>query len=721
LSSFRGTELKAGSRQQAQVRPHPAATGTAALARSGTIVAFGVGLAAALQAGFHLAVARIVGPADYSLLAAMFTLVLIATPAALALQAAVAGEVAWRVDREGEAAAGLVLRDTVSALVRRVTALFVLFIPFGVLAAVLVDVRHPLPVIATLMTIAGLLMFSLALGGLQGVGRLGRVSAAQCWFASLKLCAGVGLALLGFAAGGVMLGVAAATWTAALISAVSLRRIWQLGGALRSRPRRILRGFAGGPALVLTLFAALSSMGVLVARLSFTQHMAGGYAAISFGSYALLVIVLTVTTVLFPRAATLRDADSERLHLLNGLAAVAILGAIGTVVLFAFPETIVRIAFGAKYVFAAPWLGPLGIAMTLFALGNVYIYHFLSLGRSQGTLLLAGLFVAQVALFAFFHSTPDDLIGVLIASAALLLVGSELLERSLRRHGLLIREVREQELFVPLQAIEPIRDLADSDEEVTIVIPAYDEASRIGPTLHGTAACMEDFGCPYEILVVDDGSRDATRAVSEQVASELDGVRVIGYKRNAGKGHAIVEGARAARGGLVLFLDADLEVHPRQLQVLYEAMQEANADVGIGSKVHSDSQVDYPGKRQVMSWGYYAIVRLCFGLPVRDTQTGLKLFRKEVLDGVVPRMLVKRFAFDLEALVIAHRLGFRVVEAPVVVTRERDLPKIGWTDALHTAWDTAAVWYRAYLRRYYDEVKEPRSPSVASPDRSKRD
>jgi hypothetical protein len=146
-------------------------------------------------------------------------------------------------------------------------------------------------------------------------------------------------------------------------------------------------------------------------------------------------------------------------------------------------------------------------------------------------------------------------------------------------------------------------------------------------------------------------------------------------------------------------------------------MQEANADVGIGSKVHSDSQVDYPGKRQVMSWGYYAIVRLCFGLPVRDTQTGLKLFRKEVLDGVVPRMLVKRFAFDLEALVIAHRLGFRVVEAPVVVTRERDLPKIGWIDALHTAWDTAAVWYRAYLRRYYDEIKEPQAQSAISPDR----
>lgn len=722
MSPSKGIELKAGSPQGTQVRPIPAVTGTAALARNGAIIAIGVGLAAALQAGFHLAVARIVGPADYSLLAAMFTLVLIATPVALALQAAVAGEVAWRIEREGEAAAGLVLRDTVSALVRRVAALFVLFIPVAFVGALLVDVRHPLPVVATLATVAGMLMLSLALGGLQGTHQVGRLSAAQCWFAGLKLCAGVSLALLGFAAGGVMLGVAAAAWIAAATAAIPLRRIWKQGRALRSRPRRILRGFAGGPALVLTLFAALTSMGVLVARLSFTQHVAGGYSAISFGAYALLVIALTIATLLFPRSVDAPlDSRGDHLNLFRGLAAVALFGAVGTAILFAFPEEIVRLTFGPKYVFAAPWIGPLGIAMTLFGLGNVYIYRFLSLGQSQYAPLLVALLVVQGVLFAAFHSTPDDLIAVLIATAALLLVGSALFERGLRQRGHRIEGTDGRTPFVPLRAVEPIRDLADSDEEVTVVIPAYDEASRIGPTLHATAACMDGFGCPYEILVVDDGSRDATRAVSEQVAGELGSVRVIGYELNAGKGHAIVEGARTAKGRLVLFLDADLEVHPRQLRVLYEAMQEADAEVGIGSKVHSDSQVDYPRKRQVMSWGYYAIVRLCFGLPVRDTQTGLKLFRKDVLDGVVPRMLVKRFAFDLEALVIAHRLGFRVVEAPVVVTRERDLPKIGWTDALHTAWDTAAVWYRAYLRRYYDEIKGPQAPSAASPGKSKRD
>jgi O-antigen/teichoic acid export membrane protein len=699
-----GAEPQVGTSEQPSTGAAPGESSSAALMRSGVIVAVGIGLATVLQAVFHLVLARILGPSEYSLLATLLTIVLIATPPTLALQAAVAREVAWRIESEGEAAGGVVLHETLSALNRRVAALFVLMVPLGVAGAILVDVQHPLPVIATVATVAGMLMLSLAWGGLQGTHRFGQLSAAQCWFAGLKLGAGAAIALIGFGSGAVMLGVAAAAWATALTSAIPLRRIWERGRSLPRRPRRILRGFAGGPAAVLALFAALSGMGVLVARISFTPHTAGAYAAISFGAYSLLVIALAVTTVLFPRVATLDDPRRERLHLLGGLAAVAVLGAIGTAILFAFPETIVRLAFGPKYVFASPWLGPLGIAMTLFALGNVYIYHFLSLGQSQFTLVLTILVVVQVVLYAFFHSTPDDLIGVLIASAGLLLIASELFERRLRRRGRLSREIRTREPFVPLHTAEPTRSIADFEGKVTIAIPAYDEASRIGSTLRDTAACMEELGCPYEILVVDDGSRDATRRVAEQAARELSHVRVIGYERNAGKGHAIVQGARAAQGELVLFLDADLEVHPRQLQVLYRAMQEAHADVVIGSKVHSDSRVDYPRKRRIMSWGYYAIVRLFFGLPVRDTQTGLKLFRGEVLDRVVPRMLVKRFAFDLEALVIAHRLGFRIVEAPVVVTRERDLPKIGWTDAIHTGWDTAAVWYRTYLRRHYDRV-----------------
>ncbi len=187
-------------------------------------------------------------------------------------------------------------------------------------------------------------------------------------------------------------------------------------------------------------------------------------------------------------------------------------------------------------------------------------------------------------------------------------------------------------------------------------------------------------------------------------AEDLDDVRVIGYPENLGKGYALVKGAMEARGDLVLFVDADLEVHPRQLGLLYAALVGLDADVVIGSKMHPSSTIDYPLKRRILSTGYYLLVWLLFRLPVRDTQTGLKLYRAEPLRRVAGRLLVKRFAFDLEALANVSRLGYRIAEAPVVVTRERPFPRVGGGDAIQVARDTLAIWYRMYVRRWYDEV-----------------
>jgi glycosyltransferase involved in cell wall biosynthesis len=208
----------------------------------------------------------------------------------------------------------------------------------------------------------------------------------------------------------------------------------------------------------------------------------------------------------------------------------------------------------------------------------------------------------------------------------------------------------------------------------------------------------------FEIVLVDDGSYDETLSLARLAAEQWSNVRVIGYPENLGKGYALVEGAREAKGDLILFVDADLEVHPRQLALLYGVLIGLDADVVIGSKLHRSSTISYPLKRRVLSVGYYLLVRLMFRLPIHDTQTGLKLYKAEVLRRVAGRLLVKRFAFDLEALANADRLGYRIAEAPVVVTRERPFPRVGRGDVLHVAWDTAAIWYRMHLRRWYDKV-----------------
>jgi O-antigen/teichoic acid export membrane protein len=696
------------------------AGGKSALLRSGVIVGIGIGGGSVLHSVFHLALARILGPGEYSLLAALLAVILIATPPTLALQAAIAREVAWRLAHEDEAAAGAALRATGIALLRRGLAFAVLAALAGAVLAIADNAISPLALFATGLTLAGMFALPLFWGGLQGEQSFVELSLAQVCFALLKLCAGIAIGLAGGGAAAVVAGIALAAGATAGLSYLPLRRAWSLGADIPRLPRRIIRGFAGGPTAVLTLFALLSGLDVLVARLAFDPDTAGQYAAVSFGARTMLVIPLAVTTVLFPRVATMADRKRERRHLLAGLAAVAALGAVATAVLFAIPETLIRIAFGADYLGAADWLGPLGIAMTLFALVNVYAFHFLSLGQSQYAAILAALAAVQLTLYALFHGSPDDLIAVLTVSAVLLLVASETFDLVLNRRRVLSPDRQAEVGYRPMRPLAEPASLRRYAGVVSVVMPAFDEEERIVRAIEETHACMTQLGCRFEIVIVDDGSLDDTRRLAEEAARRAGGglVRVVGYSANAGKGEATVTGARVAIGDLVLFADADLEVHPRQLQVLYERLVHEGADVVIGSKLHPASHVDYPLKRRIVSWGYYAVVRSFFSLPVRDTQTGLKLFSGSALDRIVPRMLVKRFGYDLEMLVIAQRLGYRIVEAPVIVTRERDLPRIGLRDIFFTARDTAAIWYRTYLRRYYDRLDpaEETAPELLTPD-----
>jgi O-antigen/teichoic acid export membrane protein len=139
----------------------------------------------------------------------------------------------------------------------------------------------------------------------------------------------------------------------------------------------------------------------------------------------LLLLPIGVTTVLFPRVATLRDRASERRHLLAGIGVVAALGAVTTAILWVLADPIVTVIFGEKYAAAVPWLGPLSLAMALYALATVYMYHFLSLARARFALVLCGVFALQVVLFGLFHASPSQLVGVQIGISALTVVAAE--------------------------------------------------------------------------------------------------------------------------------------------------------------------------------------------------------------------------------------------------------------------------------------------------------
>ncbi|MFC1753737.1 hypothetical protein ACFL96_10160 [Thermoproteota archaeon] len=129
-----------------------------------------------------------------------------------------------------------------------------------------------------------------------------------------------------------------------------------------------------------------------------------------------------------------------------------------------------------------------------------------------------------------------------------------------------------------------------------------------------------------------------------------------------------------------------------------------NADVVIGSKRHPNSILDYPLQRKIISSVYFFLIKLMFGLPIQDTQTGLKLFKSEVLRKVFPKIVVRAFAYDLEILVNAHRLGYKIAEAPVRINSQRKFSRIRIRDIVDTWIDTMAIFYRMYILKYYDKI-----------------
>ena len=234
--------------------------------------------------------------------------------------------------------------------------------------------------------------------------------------------------------------------------------------------------------------------------------------------------------------------------------------------------------------------------------------------------------------------------------------------------------------------------------KLSVIIPVYNQGEFIYRNLHEILKTFSSHGRNFEIIMVDDGSTDKTLSEARLVRDKR--LKIVGYKKNKGKGHALKYGFRSVTGDAVTFLDSDLDIHPECLMKFFPYLEKA--DMVIGSKRHPKSSVNYPVHRKLLSFGYHLFVNTLFGLSVSDTQTGLKLIRKEVLDEILPKVLVKRFAFDLELLVNASQRGYRIAEAPIRINYNWGNGTMVNMNAMKGIFvDTLAIAYRLYIRRYY--------------------
>jgi dolichyl-phosphate beta-glucosyltransferase len=205
---------------------------------------------------------------------------------------------------------------------------------------------------------------------------------------------------------------------------------------------------------------------------------------------------------------------------------------------------------------------------------------------------------------------------------------------------------------------------------LSLVIPAYNEATRLGASLARVFDYFDSEAIPCEVIVVDDGSTDGTAAVAEAgfaAAGARTEARVIRVEPNRGKGHAVRTGLLAARGRIALFSDADLSTPITETPKLTGPIRSGQYDIVFGSRALDRSLigVHQPWRREQSGRVFNLVMRLATGLPYWDTQCGFKAFRMDVCRAVVEAGRIDRFGFDVELLYVAHLAGLRLYERAV--------------------------------------------------------
>jgi len=245
---------------------------------------------------------------------------------------------------------------------------------------------------------------------------------------------------------------------------------------------------------------------------------------------------------------------------------------------------------------------------------------------------------------------------------------------------------------------------------LSVVIPAYNEERRLPATLNAVLADLRGRRRPFEVLVADDGSSDATARLAREAGPEVRVLRLA----HRGKGAAVRDGVLASSGDLVLVTDADLSTPIEEVDLLVAALE--GCEVAIGSRNVAGARVAVRQRldRHVMGRVFNLLVRVLLLPGLQDTQCGVKLFRRDVALAVFERCQSDGFAFDVEALSLARRLGHRVAEVPVEWRNSPDSRVRPLVDVPRMFWELLTIRRRCRAERRYAIVDTSRSEKILS-------
>lgn len=254
---------------------------------------------------------------------------------------------------------------------------------------------------------------------------------------------------------------------------------------------------------------------------------------------------------------------------------------------------------------------------------------------------------------------------------------------------------------------------------VSIVIPAWNEAKRLPAAFKSLKTSMTKLGVPFEVLLVVEPGTDATLPIAQAYAADAPGFFVLSNSRHLGKGHAIRTGVLRARGEFIFYMDADLSVPLEEVASFLRSFAECKAvDVLVGNRAHAASRIVRRQSfvRRTMGRVYNQILHLLRLASLHDTQCGFKAFRRKAARDIFRLQSLDGFAFDVEVLLLAEGLGYRIADLPVAWRNSPDSKVHIVRDSLRMFWDT--VWLRRRVARVLAAARRAPVSDLARGSRS---
>jgi glycosyltransferase involved in cell wall biosynthesis/O-antigen/teichoic acid export membrane protein len=634
---------------------------------------------------FHIVVSRLLGPAHYGAVGSILSIVsLMAVPVGAAQLAVTQAVIGHTTNGQSFSLSRLIWR-----------AFLVGFFAMLVFAALtptidgFLHISSPLPLYLVGAWIPLATVGAVLQGALIGEYRFRAVAfAAFVGGGPIRLLFGAGMVLAGFGVTGAIV----ATIFAQAFSTGSL--LFSARQKVRSQPQvSVVRTTRRDMTLSIASigsYTALIGVDTFLARHFFSATVAGQYAAGAIAAHIALFVPGAIVAVAFPHWVSGEGTSvSSRKAFTQALKFTVLLGILAAGALTVLSSFVVQVLFGSSYTGAIAIVGLLAFASAVIGILSLFIYFHLA--RRSLVALTPWLGVAlAIVLISLRHQTMTSVATImLVVSLLTLLVTSIPALLALAAAG--ARDAADDVSLIELPPVEL---------DFTLVVPFYNPGSRFGKHIGEIVDVLSSSEISYEILAVSDGSTDHSEEQLAALSSEQ--LTLVRLEENQGKGAALRAGLSKGRGEYLGFIDGDGDLPANLLSNLLEIIDREHPDIIFGSKRHPRSEVVYPPLRRMYSWGYQQLNRALFHLPVRDTQTGVKVVRRDVLAAVLPRMVEKHFAFDLELFVVARQQGFRnFVEMPVSIG-QRFSSTVSLRSVRNMLLDTFAIFYRLRVLRFYE-------------------